>query len=146
MLKLYYKIWADAINYERIKNGGEGHWRLFTLAYMSILLSINIATLTSIVIFFTGYDLVNWLIEMLEVVFFSEVIIDSLLYLIGFLTLSLLVNYFFVFYKKKYEYILENYDFQNGKYLLIYFGLTVVAYFGFSLLNKLGNIPDMLGW
>lgn len=47
-----------------------------------------------------------------------------------------IINYFLVFYRKKYEYILKNYEFKNGKLLIIYVSVTIIAVFGFSLLNK----------
>jgi hypothetical protein len=33
-MNIYYALWADAINYERIRNGGAGHWKVFTFCYM----------------------------------------------------------------------------------------------------------------
>ena len=54
---IYYSIWSDAINYERIKNGGETHWQIFTFAYMSVLLSLNILALLSAYLYFSGKNI-----------------------------------------------------------------------------------------
>lgn len=32
-MNIYYAIWADAINYERIQNKGDKHWKIFTFFY-----------------------------------------------------------------------------------------------------------------
>src|SRR5690606_14979811 len=45
-------------------------------------------------------------------------------------------GYFLVFYRKKYEYILKNYEFKNGKLLISYVSVTIIAVFVFSLLNN----------
>lgn len=136
MRKIYYSLWADAINYERLKNGGESHWKAFTFTYMSIFLSLNILALLSAILFFTGYEITSQLKEQLEIYFSSELLINFFWALILLFIPSIVITYFCVFYKNKYEYILTNYKFKNGRWLLIYFCLTVIAFFGFSLLNK----------
>lgn len=133
---IYCALWADAINYERLKNGGEGHWKIFTFVYMSIFLSLNILALLSAILFFTGYELTAELKTVLDNFFLSELLANLSWFLLVLLIPSFIITYFTVFYKKKYEFILNNYEFKNGKLLLIYFCLTVVAFFGFSLLNK----------
>lgn len=134
--KIYYSIWADAINYERIKNGGEDHWKLFTFAYMSLLFSLNISAILSAILFFTGYELSYELMIQLTKITSNEKLQNFLWSTIILFIPSLLITYQFVFYKNKYEYILKNYEFKNGKFLFIYFCITVIAFFGFSLLNK----------
>lgn len=138
MKKIFYMLWSDAINYERIKNGGESHWKLFTFVYMSIFLSLNILSLLSAVLYFTGYDILSKIITKLQSVLSSEFLVNLLWTTLVLFIPSVIINYFLVFHKNKYEYILANYKFKNGKILLIYFCLTVIAFFGFSLLNKFG--------
>jgi hypothetical protein len=137
--RLFYSIWADAINYERIKNGGEGHWKVFTFAYMSIFLSLNILAGLSAILFFTGYELTSHLAESLSSIFSSELLVNFFWSLILLFIPSVLINYFSVFYKKKYNHILDHYKFKNGRILFLYFCITIIAFFGFSLLNKLYN-------
>ena len=134
-MNIYYALWADAINYERIRNGGAGHWKVFTFCYMSILLSLNIMTLLSLILFLTGYDLTSKIYEVL-MSFQSKLLRDFIWAIVVLFIPSMVVTYFFVFHKKKYEYILSKYKFRNGRLLLIYFILTVILMFGFSLLNK----------
>ncbi|TPV31156.1 hypothetical protein FJ651_15440 [Paucihalobacter ruber] len=133
---MYYSLWADAINYERLKNGGENHWKAFTFVYMSIFMSLNILALLSAVLFFTGYEMTAKLKAQLENIFSSELLVNFSWSLIMLFIPSFVITYFAVFHKNKYEYILENYKFKNGRLLFIYFSLTVIAFFGFSLLNK----------
>ncbi len=133
-MNIYYALWADSINYERIKNGGEGHWKPFTFSYMTLLLSFNIATLLSAILFFTGYNIADKIEQL--VTFSNSKLLTNFSW--AFITLfipSMIITYFSVFYKKKYEHILIKYKFRKGRLLLIYFILTVISMFGFSLLN-----------
>lgn len=132
---MYYALWADAINYERIKNGGEGHWKPFTFSYMSLLLSFNIATLLSAILFFTGFNVADK-IEQLVAFPNSKLLTNFFWAIVTLFIPSMIITYFSVFYKKKYELILSRYKFRNGKLLLIYFILTLILMLGFSLLNK----------
>lgn len=134
-MNIYYALWADAINYERIKNGGENHWKLFTFSYMSLLLSFNIATILSAILLFTGYNVAEKIEQFIT--FTSSKLLTDLSWAI--LTLfvpSMIITYFSVFYNQKHEYILSRYKFRQGKLLLIYFVLTMVLFFGISLLNQ----------
>ena len=134
-MNLFYAIWADAIHHEREKNGGRGHWKIFLFCAMSLLLSLNIGTLYSAILYFTGYDgplkIVRWLIPAI-----SGRVHDILWAIITLFIPSMIINYFFVFYKRKYRYIYRKYKFRNGRLLLIYYVLTVILLFGFSLMNK----------
>ena len=134
--KLFYSVWADAINYERIKNGGESHWKLFTFAYMSVLLGLNILAILTAIRFFFGYNLADKLMEQLGTITTNEKLQNFLWSMIVMFIPGSIINYFLVFYRKKYEYILRNYEFKNGKLLIIYVSITIIAVFGFSLLNK----------
>ena len=66
----------------------------------------------------------------------SELLTNALWTIVALFIPRMTVTYFFVFYNKKYEYILRKYKFRNGKLLLIYFFSTVILMFGFSLLNN----------
>ena len=146
-MNLYYAIWADAINYERIKNGGGDSWGVFTFSYMTVLLSLNLATLLGFIQFLVGYDLNEFTINISKYLSFisNQSIMNMLWAIVNLFIPSMVINYFLVFYKKKYEYILSNYKFRNGRILLIYFSLSVITLLGVSLLNKfLGSFSEMI--
>lgn len=134
-MNIYYAIWADAINYERIKNGGENHWKLFTFSYMSLLLSFNIATILCAILLFTGYNVAEK-IEQFITFTSSKLLTDLSWAIVTLFVPSMIITYFSVFYNQKHEYILSRYKFRQGKLLLIYFVLTMVLFFGISLLNQ----------
>ncbi len=130
----FYALWADAIYYQKEKGDAE-NWKFLTFFYMSFLFCWNIGTLFSIVLFFTGFNLASEIRELLT--FSSSKTIVNFTWAILVLFIPAFgINYFFVFYKKKYRNILKNYEFRNGRILLTYFIVSVTALFGFSLLNK----------
>ncbi len=137
IMKIYFSVWTDAINYERIKNGGESHWKIFTLLYMSLLMAINIISFTSAILYFTSYDLGLIVMSLIDK-FLNNKGLSNIVwfFIIGFFP-CLSINYFCVFHKKRYNYILEKYKFKNGRLLLIYFFLTFIVLIIFSLLNKI---------
>lgn len=133
-MNLYYAVWADAINYEKLKNGGAEHWKIFTFSYMSILLSFNILAGISAVLFFTGFNIAS---EIMRIIIFtnSELLSNAIWALVVLFIPSVTFTYFLVFYKKKYEFILSNYKYRRGKLLLFYFSISVIGMFTFSLLS-----------
>jgi hypothetical protein len=133
-MKIYYAIWADAINYERIKNGGGENWKVFTFSYMSILLSFNIITILTLLHYF-GYDLTSIIEDWFGEIIQSKAVKDILWTVIMMYIPSMIVTYFSVFYKKKYESILIKNKFRNGKFLIIYAISTAILMFGSFLLN-----------
>ena len=135
-MNIFYAIWADAINYERIKNGGEEHWKVFTFLYMSILLSMNILSVLSVILFTFNYDITKELKKLLDDATSNDVIANFTWFIIVAFLPAMLINYFFVFHNKKYKQILSEYKFKGGKYLAIYFIFTIIFYFGFNLLKN----------
>ena len=119
-----------------MKNGGGDHWKVFVFSHMSIILSLNIATLYSIFIFVTDLEPTEFIRE-LALEWTSSETVSKLIWTTTVLYIpSMLITYFLIFYKRKYQYILDNYDFKNGRYLLIYYISTFVLLIAFSLLNK----------
>jgi len=133
-MNVYYALWSDAIHYERVNNGGTGHWKFFTFFYMSLLLSLNILSCLNAILFFTGYNIAS---EMRQYLLVSniELVNNALWAVVVLFVPSMGVTYFSIFYRNKYEYILSRYKFRNGILLLVYFFVTVIFIFGFGLLN-----------
>ena len=131
----YYALWADAINYERYKNGGGRNWKAFTFCAMSLLHSFNLMALYSAILLFTGFNITDRVTKSFE--FLSSSLLINFGWAISTLFIpSMIIVYFLVFHKKRYEYIIKHYPFRKGRIMLIYYVLTVILVFAFSLLNK----------
>ena len=136
MISLYKSIWSDAINYERIKNGGESHWKLFTFVYMTLILSLNVITILSLIRFIFNIEVGEFLMMLFKRIIDNKTGLNFLWFFIVAILPSSLINYMLVFYNNRYENILEKYKFKQGKLSVIYFIITVISFFGVSLIKK----------
>lgn len=121
MLKLYYKIWVDAIVYEQTKHGHFRNWKPYTLIPISVLQGVNLLTI------FFWLSTFNLKIDIfLDFDLFPGKMIDS--FLSGFITLFfpfILLNWVLIFRCKRFEILVEKYEYKKGKFYLIYFLATI---------------------
>jgi len=124
MKNLYYKIWADAIVYEKTKYDKLRNWKLYTLIPISLLQGINLVT-----IFFWLTALKIKINPFIHIDIFPGRMINS--FFSGFITLLLpflVINYFLIFRNNKYEDIVKKYKYKNGKLYLIYCLATILIF------------------
>jgi hypothetical protein len=119
MLNIYYKIWVDAIVWEKATNGKRRNWKVFTLLPISLCEGINLLTLCF------------WL----HIPIFIDIKLFSFKPLNGFLSFFisllfpfLILNYFLIVYNNRYESLIERYKYHNGKLYLWYFLSSVGAF------------------
>lgn len=124
MKNLYYEIWVDAIVYEKTKHGHLRNWKPYTLIPISVLQGFNLLTV------FFWLSTFNLKIDIFfDFDIFPGKMIDG--FLSGFLSLFLpfiLINYVLIFREKKYDTLIEKYEYRKGKLYLIYF-LTTIGLF-----------------
>lgn len=124
MKDLYYKIWVDAIVYEKTKHGHLRNWKPYTLVPISILQGVNLLTI------FVWLSTFNVKIDIfIDFDIFPGKMIDG--FISGFLTLFLpflVLNYILVFRAEKYNTLVEKYAYRNGNLYFIYF-LTSIGSF-----------------
>ena len=98
MLKLYYEIWVDCII--RLKKFDEDWWQYKTIAVMTFWLGIAFLIIMSILQNFIFKD-IFYSIDLQP--YFSKPIAQLFEYLILYNLPFLMINYFLIFYKNKYE-------------------------------------------
>ena len=127
ILRLYYRIWVDAIIVEKSKKAERRNWKLYTLIPISLLQGINLFTL-----FYWMKHLVN---RNLPLVFgvdiFNARLINAFIGIV--LTLFVpfvLLNYLLIFSTNRYEELLVTYKTQHAglykKYVLYTFGALAI--------------------
>ena len=127
ILRLYYRIWVDAIIVEKSKKAERRNWKLYTLIPISLLQGINLFTL-----FYWMKHLVN---RNLPLVFgvdiFNARLINAFIGVV--LTLFVpfvLLNYLLIFSTNRYEELLVTYKTQHAglykKYVLYTFGALAI--------------------
>lgn len=119
MENIYYKIWVDAIVWEKATNGKRRDWKFFTLFPISLCQGLNLLT---ICFWFSPPIFIDIQIFPIKALnsFFS--------YSITLLFPFLIINYFLIIYNNRFENLIPKYKYCNGKLYLWYFLLSVSAF------------------
>lgn len=118
MLNIYYKIWADAIAFEKNKRGKDLNWKTISLIAMSALQGLNLLAVLIVLRALTHRQMP----VLLPVHIFNMTALNSfcaivLIFFIPFVVL----NYLLVFYNNRYEALLKTYPDKKGKLYRAYF-------------------------
>jgi hypothetical protein len=122
MLKLYKRIWADAISYEQNKKGRETGWQALLLISMSVLEGLNLLTILFIIRWLTHDRMPILLpVTLLNARMFDIFISVVCTFFIPFA----IINYLLVFYADRYKVLLNSYKPENGKLYRRYAMITI---------------------
>lgn len=136
-MNLYYKIWVNCILKARSQPQNKSNWKLFTMIFMSMAMAINLAVFMAILQRnILGYSFYDFKISFLE----GTRIGSTISFFILFLLPPLMVNYIFVFRKKRYEKLIKKHKYYNGKLFISYFLISLFLPFMLLLLGYLWNI------
>jgi len=119
MENIYYKVWVDAIVWEKATNGKRRNWKFYTLFPISLCQGINLLTIC----FWLHIPI------FINIQFFSVKPLNSLLSSsISLLFPFMILNYFIIIYNQRYENLITKYKYHNGKLYLWYFLSSVSAF------------------
>lgn len=126
-MKLYYRIWVDAIKYEQSKRNRESGWKTMLMVYISILQGLNLLVLLYILRWLSGRRMpivLPWGL-------FHNRGYDAILSLIlTFFIPFVILNYLLIYYNDRYKKLMASYPDSGGKlygrYAMISLGLIVV--------------------
>jgi hypothetical protein len=123
MLKLYYKIWVDALTKLRSRPENAGMWKFYAVVFIAMAQGINLLLISVIAqryIFKT--DILD-----IKIHFFHNSMLDGFSsFFVLYLSLPLLVDYFLIFRNNRYEILIGQYKTYNGKLAASY---MVISYF-----------------
>jgi hypothetical protein len=119
MGNIYYKIWVDAIVWEKATNGERRNWKIYTLIPISLCQGINLLTICfwfHIPIF-------------IDIQLFSIKPLNSFMsFALSLLVPFIILNYFIIIYKERYEGLINEYKYHNGKLYLWYFLFSIACF------------------
>lgn len=138
MMNFYYKIWVDVISRMKAQSQNKDNWKLYSFIFMSMAMSLNLllfmTVLQSHVLKIPFY---NFKLDF----FPGEKLDASLKYIILFFLPVAILNYFLIFFKKKYKRLLKSYKTYNGKlavtYLLLSYFMPFILLFIAYIINKI---------
>lgn len=117
-MKLYYKIWIDGIVKLRSRPQNAGSWKFFAMTFTSMAMALNLVLILFILSDFGVIDGVS----KVPINLFPGTRIDALLsFFVSYLLPFLLLNYFLIFYRGRYNELINRYPYYGGKLYLKYF-------------------------
>jgi hypothetical protein len=127
MLSLYYRIWVDAITYQKKKQKKEDGWELLTIISISILQGLNLLAILFVFRWLTHRQMPIMLpMRIFHMSAFNGFCSVVLIFFLPFI----LLNYLLIFYNQRYQKLLSIYPNKNGKlyrnYLIVTVGVIVV--------------------
>jgi hypothetical protein len=129
MKVLYYKIWADAIATCKSNPLLTSDWKIMALLGISIPLALNL--MFSMAIF--QRNIINYSFYHLNLNIFNSKFLDTTIEsLTLFLLPPVLLNYFLMYYNKKYLMVIEKYTSVSKNYFQYYF--IIVTFMPLSIL------------
>lgn len=137
-MKFYYMFWVRLI-YVKTEINGDDDWKWKLLMLISSLEGVVLTNIYAILRLF-GFEIVLPQIHFFE----SDKLNNGLIFLLCFMSWSLLFNYFFMLHNNRYKYLLEKYDeYKNvtkiPERIFIMFILFIGLSFVFLIFqNKLG--------
>ena len=122
MKNLYDQIIADVLVAAKKTSQNLRFWNRFTYLALSFANSANLIFIMYLVRRLSK----NKYVYDIDIIISSMPKLDGLIkYFILFVSPFLLINYFFIFYKDRYKFLIERHESKNGKFFLSYFIISV---------------------
>lgn len=127
MKNLYYSIWVDAIvNIEKNPKHRKD-WKFFSMVYMTLLNALNLGAVLILIAYIFKFKVI-WV----RFSIFPGTMLNSFAaFIVQFAMPFILLNYFLIFYNKKYCELIKRYSDNKGKlfaaYLLSSIGLFIAC-------------------
>lgn len=136
ILDLYYTIWVDCIT--RIRNFDSFWWQYKCMMIMSFAMGVAFMVFMTIFQkFIIGFSFYNLNMKNTFIQPINPLITSFILFFLPFLVM----NYFLIFYNKKYEQLLIRYKYQNGRYAMtFFFSAMALPILSFILLLLFGKV------
>jgi len=116
MKNIYYQLWSDAILSFRKHNPNRNDWKLTLLTFISWINALNLWIIMLWLKFFKILVLPHIHIA----IFPGKLLNDFLSFAIIFALPFFILNYFLIFYNKRYERIISKYSNLKTRFALIY--------------------------
>jgi len=138
-MKLYYTIWVDCILRAKSQPQNKKNWKLFTMIFMGMAMSLNFIIVS---IFLSDLGITNGVFS-IKINFIESSKLNSILgFIVSYFLPITLINYFLIFYDRRYVKLIKKYKYHNGKYIGIYLlasflSLPIYALFIFLILRTI---------
>ncbi|MXV37286.1 hypothetical protein GO491_01150 [Flavobacteriaceae bacterium Ap0902] len=112
MMKFYYKVWVDMIITLKNNPKNDGFWKLPSFAMMYIAMWLDYMVLKFILEnYILGVKFYDFQINYFSIEYLNKLV--NLIFTFDFLLIIL--NYYLIFYKKRYLKLIDKYEYSNGR-------------------------------
>lgn len=118
---LYYRIWVDVIQRAKSRPENRENWPMGTMIFMTISMSLNLSLFMTIL---QKHILGIYFYE-IELNFLPKDLCNVTSFAVLFVLPCVLINYFLIFYRHRYEKLLKKYPYKDGKLFLTYFLISM---------------------
>jgi hypothetical protein len=120
----FYVIWVDAIRSIRKNHPKDKNWKPKVFAILTWINAINYWMIIAWIDFFEVLQVPKFQFDLLNIKFLN----GALSFLIIFASPFLVLNYFLIFYKDRYKWLLDKYPYQKYRWSAIYsFTILITA-------------------
>ena len=123
MIGLYYRLWVDAIEFEKTNQKGQRNWKLYTLIPISIAQGVNLLTFMFGLKAFFDVS-IDFNIVLFEHPLLNAVLTGVLIFLLPFVVM----NYMLILRNDNYERLKEKYPYSKGRIYIGYFIISVLLF------------------
>lgn len=103
MLELYYRIWVDAIKRAKSRPENKENWPLGTMVFMSLSMTLNLLLIMTIL----QKHILNKYFYHIELHFLPKYVSNVVSFTALFILPCILLNYFLIFYRRRYEKLIK---------------------------------------
>jgi len=128
MKKIYYTLWADCLGKMKSNPKNGNNWKAYSLFTMTICNLFNLIFLKSLILRFILHDYFKIDITnfKLTITYFNYEVLNLLCSTFLFYVFPIvLMNYFLFFHKSKFEFIMKNYKYHEGRWVFKYIILSL---------------------
>src|SRR5689334_3140732 len=110
-MRLYYLIWVDLIIRAKSRPDNESNWPVMTMIFMTAAMGLDFAFLMTIL----EHYILKYNFYELHIPSIPKGIADPLSFAILFGGPPLVLNYLLIFRNRRYEKLIEKYEYHDGK-------------------------------
>lgn len=115
-MKLYYLIWVDMIVRAQSQPGNEKNWKVMTMVFMTVPMIIDFLFLMTIIEVY----LVKENFYEINIPYLSDTVAEPIGFVVTYILPPLLINYFLIFWKRRYKRLITKYRSYDGKLAMSY--------------------------
>jgi hypothetical protein len=115
-MRLYYLIWVDLIIRAKSQPANKNNWQVMTMIFMTLVMAVDflfiMVILQEVILGYYFYEL--------DIPVIPREIGNPISFIILFAGPPLVINYLLIFRNRRYEKLIEKYEYHNGKLAVTY--------------------------